>query len=87
MIQELLRKIFILFSATIVRYLMAFPMKHPQIRIAFPWTVLPTVNGCTVIARAMTKNLQVLAKQVDKVIAVEEGIVVEVVVEEGVVYK
>ena len=68
---------------------MAFPMKHPQIRITFlmTWTVLPTVNGCTVIARAMTKNLQVLAKQVDKVIAVEEGIVVEVVVEEGVVYK
>jgi hypothetical protein len=35
----------------------------------------------------MTKNLQVLAKQVDKVIVVEEGVVVDVVVEEGVVYK
>jgi hypothetical protein len=50
MIQELLRKTFILFSATIVRYLMAFPMTHPQIWITFPWIVLPTINGCTVIA-------------------------------------
>ena len=52
-----------------------------------PMDCTPNRKGCTVIARAMTKNLQVLAKQVDKVIAVEEGIVVEVVVEEGVVYK